>query len=403
MRSKNLLKINKLHGAQNYAPLPVILRKGYGIYLEDIHGKKFYDYLSSYSSVNQGHCHKRLVKTMQEQCKELTLCSRAFHNENLIYFYEFMHKTFHYDKCLPMNTGVEGGETAVKLARLWGYKVKGVPENKAQVLMAQNNFWGRTIAACSSSSDPTCFENFGPFTPGFDLVEYNNIEQLEDKFIRNKNIVAYMFEPIQGEAGIIIPDSDYIENVRNLCNKYNVLMICDEVQTGIGRTGKMLASSSNNIKPDMIILGKALSGGMMPVSAVLGNNHVMDLMKPGMHGSTFGGNPLASKLAIESVQIVIEEQLSNNAKQMGEIFRGRLRKYINDTTIKDIRGVGLLNAIEFHRDEYASTFVDKCLYNGILCKTTRDNVVRMCPPLIINSREMEDSLNIIEELLIKLM
>jgi len=404
MSAKRLLKINKLHGAQNYAPLPVILRKGYGVYLEDIKGRRYYDFLSSYSSVNQGHCHPRLVNVMQKQCEELTLCSRAFHNENLIHFYEFMNNTFLYDKCLPMNTGVEGGETAVKLARLWGYKVKGVPENKAQVLMARNNFWGRTIAACSSSSDPTCFEHFGPYTPGFDLVKFNDIEHLEHKFRNNANIVAYMFEPIQGEAGIIIPNADYLCSVRELCNKYNVLMICDEVQTGIGRTGEMLASSSaGSVRPDMIILGKALSGGMLPVSAVLGNNEVMDLMSPGMHGSTFGGNPLASKIAIEAVSIIFEENLMKNARIMGKTFRTRLEEFIDDIMVKDVRGVGLLNAIEFHCDKDASTFVNICLQKGLLCKTTRDNVVRMCPPLTISSFQMEDSIRIIENILIDML
>lgn len=392
---KRLMQINMKHGAQNYAPLPVVLNKGYGIYLEDIYGRKYYDFLSSYSSVNQGHCHPRLVKTMQEQCAQLTLCSRAFHNENLIEFYEYMHNTFHYDKCLPMNTGVEGGETAIKLARLWGYQNKKVERNKATVLLPFNNFWGRTITACSSSSDPECYRNFGPYTPGFQLIEYNNVEILEYCLKKNPNIVAYMLEPIQGEAGIIIPSPEYLQKVRELCTRYNVLMICDEVQTGIGRTGNLLASPCDENRADIIILGKALTGGMLPMSAILTDNHVMEFMKPGMHGSTYGGNPLAAKIAMEAIDIVIEEKLMENAVIMGDLFRRQLEKYKGDI-IKEIRGVGLMNAIEFHRSDQAIRFVHECFKSGLLCKTTHETVVRMCPPLTISEQEMSEAIETID-------
>jgi ornithine--oxo-acid transaminase len=391
---KNLLKINAMYGAQNYNPLPVVLKQGYGIYLVDVFGKRYIDFLSSYGSVNQGHCHPKLIKVMNEQSTKLTLCSRAFHSESLIRFYQHMHSTFGYDKCLPMNTGVEGGETALKLARLWGYQAKHIQKNKAVILMAQHNFWGRTITACSSSTDPLCYTHFGPYTPGFDIVKYNDIDDLHEKFSKNPNIVAYMVEPIQGEAGIILPTNDYLKKVRKLCNKYNVLLICDEVQTGIGRTGKMLASDVYGIRPDILILGKSLSGGMLPISCVLADNNIMDLIKPGMHGSTYGGNPLACEIAMESLDIVKDENLLPNAKTMGIMFRGELDIY-NGNQVKDIRGVGLMNAIEFHTAGHADIFVDSCMNNGLLTKITRDKTVRMCPPLIITKFQMSKSLDII--------
>jgi len=392
--SSVLKKIDLKHGAQNYKPLNVILKKGKGVYVKDINNKQYIDFLSSYSSVNQGHCHPRLVKTMQEQCNKLTLCSRAFYSENLILFYKYMHETFKYDKCLPMNTGVEAGETAIKLARLWGYKKKNINENEAIVLMANNNFWGRTITACSSSTDPSCYTNFGPYTPGFDFVEFNNMQHLRNKLENNPNICAFMVEPIQGEAGIILPSNNYLQQVSELCKRHNVLLICDEVQTGIGRTGKMLASELYNIKPDMLLLGKALSGGMMPISAVLANNNIMDLIQPGTHGSTYGGNPLATKIAIDAIDIIISEKLTDNARRMGQHFRNSLKPYVN-THIKDIRGIGLFNAIEFFNNKEAELFVDKCLHDGLLTKITHNNTVRMCPPLTINKSQMNESLNII--------
>ena len=398
---KHLLKINKKFGAQNYKSAPVIIREGWNVYLKDIDGKQYFDFLSSYSSVNQGHCHPQLVKTMKEQCEKLTLCSRAFHNENLIEFYEFMNSKFNYDKCLPMNTGVEAGETAIKLARLWGYKEKKINNNEAQIVVANNNFWGRTITACSSSSDPLCYNNFGPYTPGFISVQYNNIPHLEHVFKNNPNIAAFMVEPIQGEAGIIIPDSNYLSNVSKLCKKYNILLICDEIQTGIGRTGCMLASDYFNIKPDILLLGKALSGGMIPISAVLANDNIMNLIKPGSHGSTFGGNPLATKIAIEAVKIIKTENLTYNAEKMGNLFRKRLTPFKN-RYVKDVRGVGLLNAIEFLDPIQAQEFVNNCRDNGLLTNVTKNATVRMCPPLIISKHQMETSLDIIEDQILNL-
>ena len=392
---KQLLKKNKLYGAQNYKSLNVILNKGSGVYLYDINDNKYFDFLSSYSSVNQGHCHPRLVKVMQEQCEKLTLCSRAFHNENLIHFYEFMNKEFKYDKCLPMNSGVEACETAIKLARLWGYKVKNIKKNMAAVVVAKNNFWGRTITACSSSSDPLCYENFGPFTGGFMEINYNDIKQLEYLFEKSPYICAFMIEPIQGEAGVIIPDKNYLYNVKKLCEKHNILLICDEVQTGIGRTGNMLASDL--VRPDIITLGKALSGGMMPISCVLADNNIMNLIEPGSHGSTFGGNPLASAIVPHAVNIIKQENLTKNAFVKGNIFRKELQSYINNGKLKDVRGVGLLNAIELNSNDEAEKLVHTFRKNGLLTKVTKNNTIRMCPPLIINDFQMEESLEIIKK------
>ena len=390
--TKRLINLDKSFGAQNYKPLPVVLKKGEGVSVYDVENKMYYDFLSSYSSINQGHCHPRLVRAINDQAKKLTLCSRAFYSENLSLFYKYMNTTFGYDKCLPMNSGVEAVETSIKLARLWGYKKKNIEENKADILVANNNFWGRSLAACSSSTDPLCYSNFGPYTPGFDFVNFNNIYELENKFITNKNIVAFLVEPIQGEAGIMVPVKNYLENCSKLCKKYNVLLICDEVQTGLGRTGKLLASE--NVKPDMVVLGKALSGGMMPISCVLANSNIMDLLESGTHGSTYGGNPLATYIAPTAIQIIFDENLLKNSKKMGEIFRKEIKK-INNDFIYDVRGVGLLNAIEFESDMIADRFVENCMNNGLLTKITKNSTVRMCPPLIINQLQMENSLDII--------
>jgi ornithine--oxo-acid transaminase len=335
---------------------------------------------------------------MKEQCEKLTLCSRAFHNRNLISFYDHMHRTFGYDKCLPMNTGVEGGETALKLARIWGYTSKKINKNEAIVLMAKNNFWGRSITACSSSTDPLCYNYFGPYTPGFDFVDFNDVRALESKLKSNPNICAFMIEPIQGEAGIILPNPMYLTKVRDLCTKFNVLLICDEVQTGIARTGKMLASDLYNIRPDILILGKSLSGGMVPISAVLADNFIMNLMKPGMHGSTYGGNPLACAIAISALDIIKTENLDVSAQVMGNLFRNKLQHHIKKK-VKDVRGVGLFNAIEFHTSKQAEEFVNLCMHNGLLTKITHESTVRMCPPLIISKSQMKYSLEIIEDTL----
>lgn len=394
---RRLLKLDKLYGAQNYKSLEVILRRGKGVHVVDIEGKEYYDFLSSYSSVNQGHCHPRLVKVMQEQCEKLTLCSRAFYNENLCNFFEYMHKKFGYDKSLPMNTGVEASETAVKLARLWGYKTKEIPQNKAEFIVARNNFWGRSIAACSSSTDPSCFTNFGPFVPGFHFIDFNNLHELQYVLKTRPNVVGFMVEPIQGEAGIQIPDDDYLVKAKMLCEKYNCLLICDEVQTGIGRTGKMLAS--HTIKPDMVVLGKALSGGMMPVSCVLGDNKVMDLVEPGTHGSTYGGNPLGTAIVPHAVDIIESEGLLENAEKQGKKFRDELKIFVDLGVLKDVRGKGLLNAIELHDEESANILVENMMSSGLLTKVTREGTIRMCPPLIINDTEMEHSINIIRRCL----
>lgn len=398
---RTLLKFDKLHGAQNYSPLPVMINKGKGAFLYDVNDNKYYDFLSSYSSVNQGHCHPRLVNVMKKQCETLTLCSRAFHSEQLSLFYNFMNKTFNYDKCLPMNTGVEACETAIKLARLWGYKTKMIPHNKAEHVFPINNFWGRSIAACSSSTDESCYNNFGPFLPGIHFVEYNNIQHLERVFKDNPNICSYMMEPIQGEAGIIIPDDTYISNVRRLCTKYNVLFICDEVQTGLGRTGSLLCCEPNSIRrstilPDILVLGKALTGGMIPMSCVLANNNIMDNIEPGTHGSTYGGNPLSSAVAIEAVNIVNNNTLNNNVLNRGSLFRDTIHdNFVGKGIVKDVRGRGFLNAVELDTPEIAKDVVTQLMKNGILTKITREKVIRLCPPLTLTSYQYDESLDII--------
>ena len=383
------------YGANNYKSLPVCLKKGKGIYLTDINDKNYIDFLSCFSAVNQGHCHPKIIKKLKDQSMNLTLTSRAYYNDKLGRYMEYMCRTFKYDKLLPMNTGVEAGETAIKLARKWGYQKKNIKKNKAKVLFAKNNFWGRTIAACSSSSDEDCYSEFGPFTPGFELIPYNNIKALENRLKKNKNIVAYMLEPIQGEAGVIIPDKDYLKNVKNLCEKHNVLMIADEVQTGLGRTGELIASP---VKPDILCLGKALSGGTLPISAVLADKEVMDCITPGTHGSTFGGSPLASAVAVESVQVLKLENMIYNSKKMGKIFRNS----ISSDYIKDIRGKGLMNAIELHDEYLANKLCHDLLENGLLTKVTHGTTLRMSPPLIIDNIQMEKSLEIINKCLINL-
>ncbi len=398
---RTLLNFDKLHGAQNYSPLPVMINKGKGAFLYDVNDNKYYDFLSSYSSVNQGHCHPRLVKVMKKQCETLTLCSRAFHSEQLSLFFKFMNQTFKYDKCLPMNTGVDAGETAIKLARLWGYKTKKIPHNKAEHVFPINNFWGRSIAACSSSTDKSCYNNFGPFLPGIHFVEYNNIPRLERLFKNNPNICSYMMEPIQGEAGIIIPDDTYISNVRRLCTKYNVLFICDEVQTGLGRTGSLLCCEPNSIRrstilPDILVLGKALTGGMIPMSCVLANNNIMDNIEPGTHGSTYGGNPLASAVAIEAVNIVNNNTVNTKVLNRGSLFRDIIHdNFVDKGVVKDVRGRGFLNAVEFNTPEIAEDVVTQLMKNGILTKITREKVIRLCPPLTLTSYQFDESLDII--------
>ncbi|MAJ06555.1 MAG: ornithine--oxo-acid transaminase [Crocinitomicaceae bacterium] len=398
MDSKSLMELENNYGAHNYHPLPVVLEKGIGVHVWDCEGKKYFDFLSAYSAVNQGHCHPKIIEALINQSSKLTLTSRAFFNDQLGPYEEFICNLFKYDKVLPMNTGVEGGETANKLARKWGYLKKNIPENKARILFAKGNFWGRTLAAISSSDDPLSYEGFGPFMPGYDLIPYNDLSALEDE-LKDPNVAAFMVEPIQGEAGVVVPDDGYLEGVRNLCNKYNVLFIADEVQTGIGRTGKLLATDYENAKPDILILGKALSGGVLPVSAVLANNEVMMCIKPGEHGSTFGGNPLACVVAKAALEVIIEEKLSENAMELGIHFRNQLNKYIkNSSIVKLVRGKGLLNAIVINDTETSKTAWNLCLEmknNGLLAKPTHGNIIRFAPPLTINKNQLDDCIEII--------
>ena len=378
-------------GAHNYHPLPVVLSKGEGVFVWDVNDKKYYDFLSAYSAVNQGHCHPKIIKALNDQANTLTLTSRAFHNNILGSYEQYITNLFGYDKVLPMNTGVEGGETANKLARKWGYLKKGIEEDKARIIFANGNFWGRTLAAISSSDDPSSYKGFGPYMPGYSLIPYNNLDALENE-LKDKNVAAFMVEPIQGEAGVIVPDDGYLAGVRKLCTKYNVLYIADEVQTGIARTGKMLASDYEDARPDILILGKALSGGVLPISAVLADDDIMLCIKPGEHGSTFGGNPLACKVAQSALEVVIEEDLAKNAAELGEVFRSELSKRLSDNKlVKLIRGKGLLNAIVINDTEDSSTAWDICLAlrdNGLLAKPTHGNIIRFAPPLVINKKQL---------------
>ena len=385
------------YGAHNYHPLPVVLAKGEGVFVWDVEGKKYYDFLSSYSAVNQGHCHPKIVAALKLQADTLTLTSRAFHNDVLGQYEKFVTKLFGYDKVLPMNTGVEGGETANKLARKWGYMKKGIEKNKARIIFAKGNFWGRTLAAISSSDDPSSYEGFGPFMPGYDLIPYNDLDALETEF-KDFNVCAFMVEPIQGEAGVIVPDVGYLAGVRKLCNKYNVLFIADEVQTGIARTGKMLACNYEDARPDLLILGKAISGGVFPVSAVLADDEIMLCIQPGEHGSTFGGNPLACKVAQAALEVVIDENLSENAYRLGKIFRRELRAFDNDM-ITLVRGRGLLNAIVI-KPKNGKEAWDVCLKlrdYGLLAKPTHGDIIRFAPPLIITEEQLMDCIAIIKK------
>ncbi len=327
-KSEYLMELEENYGAHNYHPIPVVLERGEGVFVWDVEGKKYYDFLAAYSAVNQGHCHPRIIKALTTQAQKLTLTSRAFYNSVLGEYEKFITEYFGYDKVLPMNTGVEGGETALKLARRWAYDVKGVPENKAKIVFANGNFWGRTLAAISSSNDPSSYKGFGPYMPGYELVDYNNLTALENA-LKDPNTAAFMVEPIQGEAGVVVPDNGYLKGVRELCNKYNVLFIADEVQTGLCRTGKLLACDHEQIKPDILILGKALSGGTMPVAAILANNEIMLTIKPGEHGSTYGGNPLACAVAMEALKVLKEEKLAENAARLGKIFRTEMQKLVD--------------------------------------------------------------------------
>ena len=398
LSSEKIIDLEYKFGAHNYHPLPVVLKEGKGVFVWDVEGKRYYDFLSAYSAVNQGHCHPKIIKALIDQSQKLTLTSRAFHNNILGKYEKYITELFGYDKVLPMNTGVEGGETAVKLARKWAYQVKKVPSNQAKIIFVEGNFWGRTLGAISSSTDPSSTKGFGPFMPGYEIIPYNNIEALENA-LKDKNVAAFMVEPIQGEAGVVVPDEDYLLKAYNLCKKSNVLFIADEVQTGIGRTGKMLCCDHYNFKPDILILGKALSGGVFPVSAKLSSNEIMLTIKPGEHGSTFGGNPLACEVAIAALEAVIKENMAENAYNLGNIFREEINKFIKNSSIaKLVRGKGLLNAIVITDDKGGDTAWNICISmaeKGLLAKPTHGNIIRFAPPLIINEDQLRDCIKII--------
>ena len=392
---KNIIKKQIQYCANNYNSIPISFKQGIDIFLFDNNGKSYYDFLAGYGAVNQGHCHPYIVSAMQEQSKKLTLTSRACYNDKLADYSEKICKLFNYDKVLPTNTGVEAGETAIKMARAWGYMKKNIEKNNAKVVFANNNFWGRTIAAASSSSDPLAYNNYGPYTPGFIKVPYNNIDALRDVLANDKDICAIMLEPIQGEGGIIIPDNDYLIKVKELCKTFEVLLICDEVQTGLGRTGKLICSEHFDIKPDILLLGKALSGGLLPVSAVLSREDVIDCILPGSHGSTYGGNPLACVVASASLDVLQNENLTENALEIGKIFRDSIdvKKY---SFIKEVRGMGLMNGMEFHDEKIAKKLCEKLLENKIFAKPTKENIIRFTPPLTISNQQMNNALDKIE-------
>lgn len=397
--SEFLIELENKHGAHNYHPLPVVLSRGEGVYVWDVEGKKYFDFLSAYSAVNQGHCHPKLVQALTEQAQTLALTSRAFHNDKLGLFEQKITQLFGYDKVLPMNSGAEAVETALKLTRKWGYEVKGVPENQAQIVVCKNNFHGRTTTIISFSNDEEARGNYGPFTAGFIKIEYDNLQELEGVLSKNENIVGFLVEPIQGEAGVYVPSEGYLKRAKALCAFYNVLFIADEVQTGIARTGKMLAIDHEDVKADVLILGKALSGGMYPVSAVLADDEIMNVIKPGQHGSTYGGNPIAAAVSMAALDAVIEEDLAANAEVLGRLFREKLENYIAHSTIcNGVRGKGLLNAILINDTEESDTAWNICLKlrdNGLLAKPTHGNIIRFAPPLVINEVQLLECLHII--------
>ncbi len=396
------IELEAKYGAHNYKPLPVVLKKGLGVFLWDVDGKKYYDFLSAYSAVNQGHCHPKIISALHDQSSNLTLTSRAFYNDVLGGFEKFLTDLFGYNKCLPMNSGVEAGETAVKLSRKWGYEKKGIEKNSAKIIFPEGNFWGRTLAAISSSTDPSSYNGFGPFMPGYDIIPYNDLVVLEKK-LSDPNCAAFMFEPIQGEAGVIVPDNGYLREVRRLCSKYNVLMVADEIQTGIGRTGKMLATDYEDARPDILVLGKALSGGVLPVSAVLCDDPIMLCIKPGEHGSTFGGNPLSAAVATEALKVILDEGLIENAYNLGNIFRDELQKFTkNSDLVKLVRGKGLLNAIVINDTPKSDTAWNICIKlrdNGLLAKPTHGNIIRFAPPLVITEEQLNECILIITDTL----
>lgn len=396
--SKDAMALEERYGAQNYHPLPVVLSRGEGVYVWDVEGKKYYDFLSAYSAVNQGHCHPRIVGALKNQAENLTLTSRAFYNDMLGKYEKYITEYFKFDKVLPMNTGAEAVETAIKLARKWGYEKKGIHANKAKIIVCQNNFHGRTITIISASNDPIATENFGPFTPGMISIRYNDLNALQEA-LNDTDVAAFLVEPIQGEAGVYVPDENFIGEAHRLCKEKNVLFIADEVQTGVARTGKLLAIDHAGIKPDILILGKALSGGVFPVSAVLANNEIMEVIRPGNHGSTFGGNPLACAVAMAALDVVRDENLAGNAEELGKLFRNEMKKLVTESDlVRLVRGKGLLNAIVINDSEDSSTAWDICMAlkeNGLLAKPTHGNIIRFAPPLVMNKEQLLDCVSII--------
>lgn len=396
-RSEELMSMEARYGAHNYHPLPVVLAKGEGVFLWDVEGKKYYDFLAAYSAVNQGHCHPEIISALVNQASKLTLTSRAFYNDSLGEYEKFITKFFGYDKVLPMNTGVEAVETAVKLARRWGYKMKNIPDNQAKIVWVKDNFHGRTLSSISASTDPTSYGGFGPFVPGYVIIPYNDLQALDNALI-DPDVCAFIFEPVQGEAGVVVPDEGYLKGVRDLCTKNNVLMIADEVQSGLGRTGKMLACDHENVRPDVLILGKALSGGVLPVSAVLADDEIMLTINPGEHGSTYGGNPLACHVAIAALNVLKNEKLAENSERLGKILRDELKKIKSDR-IKLVRGKGLFNAIviEPKNGVTAWEICLKMMEKGLLAKPTHDDIIRFAPPLTITEEQLMDCVKIIRE------
>ena len=403
MVTKDFIELEDRYGAHNYHPLPVVLNKGEGAYVWDVEGKKYFDFLSAYSAVNQGHCHPKIIDALVEQAKTLTLTSRAFYNDKLGPYEKYITEFFGYDKVLPMNSGAEADETALKLARRWGYDKKGVPENQAKIIVCEGNFHGRTITIISMSSDPDSYKGFGPYTPGFEVVPYNDLDALE-KSLEDENVVAFLVEPIQGEAGVYVPDDGYLKKAYDICKSKNVLFIADEVQTGIARTGKLLACDHEDVRPDILILGKALSGGVIPISAVLADDDIMLVIKPGEHGSTFGGNPVAAKVATAALEVIVEENLAEKAEELGIKFRKALEDF-NHPAIEKVRGKGLLNAI-IVKPSGGKEAWDVCVRmaeNGLLAKPTHQHIIRFAPPLVITEEELFEAIEIIKKSIVEVL
>jgi len=397
--SREAIALEDRYGAHNYHPLPVVLSRGEGVFVWDVEGKKYYDFLSAYSAVNQGHCHPRIVGALSEQAATLTLTSRAFYNDVLGAYEKYMSEYFGFDKILPMNTGAEAVETAIKLCRKWAYEKKGIPENEAKIIVCENNFHGRTTTIISFSNDPDAKKNFGPYTAGFVKIPHNDLTALETA-LKDEHVAGFLVEPIQGEAGVFVPDEGYLSSANDLCKQYNALFIADEVQTGIARTGQLLACDHEEVKPDVLVLGKAVSGGVYPVSAVLADDRIMDVIKPGQHGSTFGGNPMAAKVAMAALEVVKDEKLAENAQKLGNIFRDRMNAFIEKSELVTlVRGKGLLNAIVINDTEDSSTAWDICVAlkeNGLLAKPTHGNIIRFAPPLVMTEEQLHECCDIIE-------